>query len=142
MDDIWIWLIIAVVVVALVAILATFARRRSAVRTAHKNRRRAGELRDEAELTGVEASQREADAADARAEAERARVAAQQLERQAKDLESNAGEARDRANEHLAEADRIDPDVDVTSRERVADDSDLAEASRDEGVPGHRRDTV
>ena len=111
MDNIWIWLIIAVIAIALIAIVASAARKKAAVRKAEHNRHRAGELRQEAELTGVEASQREADAAAARADAEQARVAAEKLERDARQHEHQAGQVREAAGERLVEADRVDPDI-------------------------------
>lgn len=148
MDNIWMWVIVAAVAIALVAVLAVSARKKAAVRADERNRHRAGKLREEAELTGVEASQREADAAAARAEAEQARTAADQLARQAKDLEHSAGQARHEADERLVEADHLDPDVDQSARERAEgdepNDSRALDDARDADpeVTNPRRDTV
>ena len=110
-DNWWIWALIALAVIALIAIIGITMRNRARVKAVQRDRFRAGELREEAEVSGIEASRREADAAAARAEAEEARVAAEQLERQAQQHERDAGQVRADAGERLAEADRIDPDV-------------------------------
>lgn len=153
MDDMdwWVWLIIAVAIIALIAVVAYAMRNQAAARAAERNRHRAGELREEAQVTGVEASRREADAASARAEAEEASVAAEQLERQARGHEQDAGEVRAEAGERLAEADRIDPDANddgltgrgATTDDRVADGGDgmLGDRSSGEHVRDTRRDT-
>lgn len=122
MDTIWIWLIIAVVVIALIAILAGVARRKAAARALEHNRHRAGKLREEAEVTGVEASRREADAAAARADAEEARLATEKLEREAALHEQHAGQVRDEAGERLIEADRLDPDIDPDGVDPLPED--------------------
>jgi hypothetical protein len=126
MDDInwWVWALIALAVIALIAIIGVTMRNRARVKAVQRDRHRAGELREEAELSGIEASQREADAAAARAEAEEARVAAEQLERHAQQHERDAGQVRAEAGERLAKADEIDPDLDDDlSRRDVTSDN-------------------
>lgn len=124
MDDInwWVWALIALAVIALIAIIGVTMRNRARVKAVQRDRFRAGELREEAEMGGIEASRREADAADARAEAEQARVAAEQLERQAQQHERDAGHVRAEAGERLAKADEIDPDIDDDLTDRTTPD--------------------
>ena len=141
MDDInwWVWVLIALAVIALIAIIGVTLRNRANVKAVQRDRFRAGQLREEAEVSAVEASRREADAAAARAEAEQARIAAEQLERQAQGHERDAGQVRAEAGERLAEADQIDPDIDddgLTDRDTartddVADDRPAGEHVRD-----------
>jgi hypothetical protein len=123
----WVWALIALAVIALIAIIAITMRNRAHVKAVERDRFRAGELREKAEVSTVEASSREADAAAARAEAEQARVAAEQLERQAQEHERDAGEVRAEAGDRLAKADEIDPDVDddLTARDTAANDPGL-----------------
>ncbi len=111
-DNWWVWVLIALAVIAIIAIIGITMRNRARLKAVQHDRHRAGELREEAEVSGIEASRREADAAAARAEAEEARVAAEQLARQAKQHEQEAGQVRAEAGERLAEADRLDPDLD------------------------------
>ena len=130
MDDSnwWIWALIALAVIALMAIIGIMMRNRAHAKKLERDRFRAGELREEAEVGAVEASRREADAAAARAEAEQARVAAEQLDRQAREQERDAGQVRADAGDRLAKADELDPDVDgdLTNRN----------VARDRGVDG------
>lgn len=125
MDDSnwWVWALIALAVIALIAIIGITMRNRAHAKKVERDRFRAGELREEAEVGAVEASRREADAAAARAEAEQARVAAEQLDRQAREQERDAGQVRAEAGDRLAKAEEIDPDVDdnLTNRD-VAND--------------------
>ena len=148
MDDInwWVWALIAVAVIALIAVAL---RNRANVKAVQRDRFRAGQLREEAEVNAVEASRREADAAAARADAEEARVAAEQLERQAQQHERDAGQVRADAGERLAEADKIDPDIDdhaVTPTDQAAPAS-TTNVVRDDGLTDppptgeHVRDT-
>ncbi len=124
MDDInwWVWALIALAVIALIAIIGVAMRNRAHAKAVERDRFRAGELREEAEMSGIEASRREAEAADARAEAEQARVAAEQLERQAQQHERDAGQVRAEAGERIAKADEIDPDLDDDLTDRPAAD--------------------
>ena len=133
--DWWVWELIGLAVIALIAIIGMMLRNRANVKAVQRDRFRAGELREEAEVSGIEASRREADAAAARAEAEQARVAAEQLERQAREQERDAGQVRAEAGDRIAEADRIDPDVDDDSR---ADRDTAAERTTDEPLTDDR----
>lgn len=143
MDDTnwWVWALIALAVIALIAIIAVTLRNRAHVKAVQRDRQRAGELREEAEVSGIEASRREADAAAARAEAEEARVAAEQLARQAQQHERDAGHVRAEAGEQLAKADELDPDVDDdhTHRDSV-NDQPLVDGERrtDDGLGDDR----
>ena len=126
MDDSnwWVWALIALAVIALIAIIGIMMRNRVNAKKVERDRFRAGELREEAEVGAVEASRREADAAAARAEAEQARVAAEQLDRQAREQERDAGQVRADAGDRLAKADELDPDVDadnLTERDVTTD---------------------
>jgi hypothetical protein len=106
----WIWLVIAIAVIALVALIANVLRKRTSARAAERDRHRAGELREKAQVGSVEASRREAEAAAARADAEEARLAAEQREREAREHAEHAQHVRQEADAHLAEAEKIDPD--------------------------------
>lgn len=153
MDDInwWVWALIALAVIALIAIIGITMRNQAHAKKVQRDRFRADELREEAEVSAVEASRREADAASARAEAEQAKVAADQLQRQAREHEHDAGQVRAEAGERLAKADEIDPDLDDDNRanrgpatdDRVMDgDRNTGERLGDEPPAGeHVRDT-
>ena len=134
MDDSnwWIWALIALAVIALIAIIGITMRNRAHAKKVERDRYRAGELREEAEVGAVEASRREADAAAARAEAEQARVAAEQLDRQAREQERDAGEVRAETGDRLAKADELDPDVDADNlaNRDVADDRGIDDDRR------------
>lgn len=139
MDDTnwWVWLIIALVIIALIAVVASMMRNRAKARAVEHNRHKAGRLRDEAQVTSVEASRREADAAAARADAEEARVRSEQLEREAQQHEHHAGEAREQVDERLRAADAIDPDG-GSEEVRTGDADSTTEGATSEHV---RRDT-
>ncbi len=137
MEDIrwWVWVIIAVVAVLVIgALLASLGPRRSAER----RRTEAAELREKALAAQEEVRVRETEAASTRAKVEEAKVRADELERHAREQEQEAASFSEEAQEHLAKADRIDPDVDgdSTSRERVVepDGDDVREEPH-----GHRR---
>lgn len=145
MSDIqwWVWLIIGIVVVAIVAAVALAATRRSEA----QRREEADGLRDQARAKDVEIQQEEAAAMATRAEAEKQRLDADRLERQAQERERSAEGARDEVHEHLAKADSIDPEVDDSSD---ADDgkstwsaerNDTAADETDPRVTGDRRET-
>jgi uncharacterized membrane protein YcjF (UPF0283 family) len=111
MDNIdwWVWLIIAVVIIALVA--ATM--RVGSARRLQSHRDKAATLREEAGAATVEARHREADAATARAQAENARFEADRLEQEARQHDDEALRTHGEVQEQLAEADRVDPDLSV-----------------------------
>lgn len=141
MDDIkwWVWVIIAIAVIALIALVASAMKKRTAARAAERDRVRAGEIREEAQVKGVEASRREADAATARADADEARLAAEQREQEARQHEHRAGEVREEVDEHLTEADHLDPEVDRSTSDRPANEgspTDRDLSSDDDGVSG------
>ena len=132
-------MLIALAVIALIAIIGVMMRNRAHVKAVQRDRYRANELREEAEVSGIEASQREADAAAARADAEEARVAAEQLERQAQQHERDAGQVRSEAGERLAKADEIDPDVETASTTSVRHDRGIdGEHLNDDGLGDDR----
>ncbi len=125
MNDIqwWVWLIIAAAVIALVTIAVTVGR----TRTDSARRAKAADLREEAETTQADVSRHKAEAMAARANAEETHAQAEELERRAEQHDQQVEATRDHSRERLAEADRIDPDVDdETDRHDEADGHDEA----------------
>ncbi|MFI5430271.1 hypothetical protein [Aeromicrobium sp. UC242_57] len=115
--DWWVWVIVAVVLIAVLLGLAA-ASRQVATRRLVKQREQddldrgeAEKLRRDADATHAAVQRREAEAATAHADAEEARLQAQQLQREAADLDRDATRQRGALDDQLAEADRIDPDV-------------------------------
>ena len=55
MDDInwWVWVLIALAVIALIAIIGVMMRNRARVKAVQRDRFRANELREEAEVSGA-----------------------------------------------------------------------------------------
>ena len=128
MDNIdpWVWILIAVVALLLVAALVwalTKGRKAKEEKRLEKEREQrveAARLRDEAREASVTANQTAAGAAAARADADQARLDAERLERQAAELQQEAADTKQHVDHHLAKADEIDPDV--TDGQRDADD--------------------
>jgi uncharacterized coiled-coil DUF342 family protein len=117
-----IWVTIAVVVVLPVIAGAVALSKRVSARKEEGHRERAAELREQAAATqqGIRKHQAEADAAEARAremkaEADRKQAEAKRLEADVQDKRSTLNEHVQRRDEVLAEADEVDPDVDVDS---------------------------
>lgn len=149
--DTWIWIVIAVVVaLLLLAVVAIGARKSKEAgrRRRHeqelRDREKATVLRDEARDAAVTAQKTEAGAAVARADADEARLEAERLERHAVDLENEAAEVQGAADDRLAEADRLDPDV-ANDRETGRRTGEPVVADQQRGtstdVPAHETTT-
>ncbi len=108
----WIVVVLIVVAVLLVVALAWSATQR---KRDQLGRQRADELRSEAAATAAEHPVQEARAREAEAEAEQARARADQLAARAQDHRTSAEMTQAQHEEHLREADRVDPDVDHES---------------------------
>lgn len=112
----WVWIVIAVVVVlAVVGLLLMAAKKKKQ----EQRRTQAEQLRTDAHAQSGSLVDSDLQAREAEAEAARARAEAERAERQA----AEAGRARDmeRASheDHIRQADRIDPDVDHRSADYV-----------------------
>ncbi len=121
----WIVVVLIVVAVLLVVALAWSATQR---KRDQLGRQRADELRSEAAATAAEHPVQEARAREAEAEAEQARARADQLAARAEDHRTSAEMTQAQHEEHLREADRVDPDVDHESADYAP------------GVEGSRRE--
>ncbi|MBC9226974.1 hypothetical protein GL325_11600 [Aeromicrobium sp. 636] len=133
--DTWVWVLIAVVAVLLVAALVwalTKGRQAKEQRRLEKereNREEAARLRDEAHEATVTARQTEAEAAAARADAEQARLDAERLEQRAGKLEGEATEVKQHAEHHSTQADKIDPDVTTDKHGNVTETYETRETT-------------
>ena len=112
----WVWIVIAVVVVlAVVGLLLMAAKKKKQ----EQRRTQAEELRTDAHAQSASLLDADRQARDAEAEAARARAEAERAEQQA----AEAGRARDMEHasheDHIRQADRIDPDVDHRSADYV-----------------------
>ncbi len=104
------WTIIVIVVVALVVLAllgwAVWHKKRE------QGRVRADELRSEAANRHTDVQVQDTRAREAEAEAQRARAQADRLEAQAREERVAHDQVRAEQEDHLREADRLDPDVD------------------------------
>ena len=117
----WLWIVIALVLLAVVVAAVMMGRRKKA----EHDRTRAHELREQAaaQATGVQqhearAKETAAQAEQARAEAQRKAAEAERLEAEARDREATAAEVREKHEDHLRRADELDPDVDHRATDR------------------------
>lgn len=136
MEDIdwWMWVIIAVVAVLVIgALIAALGRDKSAER----RRNEAAELREQALAAQEEVRERETEAAATRAKVEEAKVRADELERRAQAEQKAAADIRDQAQDHLAKADRIDPDFDENSERVVEPVVDRDDGTRSDAPGRH-----
>jgi uncharacterized protein HemX len=108
-----IWIIIIIVVALVIVGLVVFFGRKRKLKT---DRRRAVEMRQEAETNELSAREGEAKAARAEADARQAEVDAERLRREARDAQEDARTVREGSQERVREADELDPDVDATGR--------------------------
>lgn len=112
----WVWIIVIVVIILIIiAILLTLGRNRKR----QADRRRAGELREEAQNSGLEARAHEAKAARAEADAKQAEVDAERMRREAGERQDVAQSAREHSAEQAQKADAVDPDVATPGRKDV-----------------------
>lgn len=107
-DSIWPWIVLAVIVIAVVALLALVMKQR----TNQVHRARAAELRNEAAGQAGGLQESELRARDAQAEAERKRVEAERAEREAAEAQQAQAQEQATYEDRVREADRLDPDVD------------------------------
>ena len=112
-----IWIIVAIVVVAVIIGVVVFLRKRGTSR-ADANRKKAAEIRAKAQETDLAAREREAEAARVQAEAKRAeadaqaaKVRAERLSQEGAERQNEANGVRAKVDEHLQKADKVDPDV-------------------------------
>jgi len=105
----WIIIILVVLAVLLAAALIWTAMKRKKDQVA---RQRASELRSDAASTAAEKQEREARARAAQAEADRVRAEADKLEVRAQQERTSYDMTQAKQEDHLREADRLDPDVD------------------------------
>jgi uncharacterized protein HemX len=135
-----VWIVAAIVVVALIAFVAKMATDKKRER----DRTHAAELREQAagEATDVQrrealAKETEAKAAATRAEADRKAAEAERLQAEAQDRLGSAAEHRHEHQEHLRRADELDPDVKhaapTTDSEEAADTDHRNDANRTPG---------
>ena len=109
-------LIVLAVIVAVALVSAALKRKKDQVA-----RERAGELRSDAAATAATTRMQEARAREAQAEADRARAQADKLEAQAEAERTSYDMTRAQQEDHLREADRLDPDVDHRAPEYQPD---------------------
>ncbi len=114
----WIIVVLIVIAVLLLAGLAWTATKRKQEQV---GRERAGELRSEAAATAAAHPVQEARAREAEAEAEQARARADQLDAEAQQERIGYEQSRAEHEDHLREADRVDPDVDHQSETYAPD---------------------
>ncbi len=140
-----IWIIVGVIVViaiiVIIAVLMTSRRRREA--HAEAERRKAAELRDDANKTDLARREREAEAAraaaaakQADADAMQAKLESERLARESASHQADAQNLRNDVDERLQKADEIDPDVRGDERGHAMNDG------RDMRDDGMRDDTV
>ncbi len=127
----WIIVVLIVVAVLLVIALAWSATQR---KRDQLGRQRADELRSEAAATATTHAEEEARAREAEAQAEQARARADQLAARAEEQRTSYDMSRAQQEEHLREADRVDPDVDHEAP-GYTPDPDVRTAER--GPGGH-----
>jgi FtsZ-interacting cell division protein ZipA len=116
MDDAVLWIVVAVVVVALIGLLLW--RRTTGERQVARQREQAQRLRSDAEAERIVVERREAEAARIDAQARLAQAEAQaraadaaQLQAQAREHAQQAAGSRSEVQERLRRADEIDPDM-------------------------------
>lgn len=107
-----IWIVVAVVVIAIVAGVVMTAQRK---RRLEQDRHRATELREEAKAHTGQAEHSDLAAREAEAEAELARAQAEQAEAQATEARRDNLHDEARVEDHVREADHIDPDTDPST---------------------------
>ena len=112
----WVWIVIAVVVVlAVVGLLVMAANKKKQ----EQRRTQAGELRTDAHAQSASVLDADRQAREAEANAARARVEAERAEQQAAEASRARDMERATHEDHIREADRIDPDVDHRSDDYV-----------------------
>lgn len=140
-----IWIVLAVIAVAIVVALLMAARKKKAER----DRVHAGELRERAAAQATDLQKREAhareteaEAAAARAEAERKQAEAQRLAAEAEERRRAADVQHQEHQDHLRRADELDPDVNTRSDEYTGPDMSRTSTFNSNGHDGDRHDLV
>ena len=110
------WLII-ILIVAAVLIVAALVWKAMQSKRDQQARVRADELRSQAANTAGVHEEEAARAREAQAEAERARARADRLAAQAREQQTAYDQSRAQHEDHIREADRLDPDVDHRSKD-------------------------
>lgn len=149
-----IWIIVGIVIViaiiVIIAVLMTSRRRREA--HVESERRKAAELREDANQTDLARREREAEAArataaakQAEADAKQAQLESDRLARESASHQADAQQLRSDVDERLQKADEVDPDVHTdegrhtASDDTVRDDRDAtARDDRDATAPDDR----
>ena len=113
-----IWIVVAVVVIAIVAaVVMTISRRRRL----EQDRHRATELREEAKAHTGQVQHSDLEAREAEVEAERARLQAEQAEARANEARRDNLHDEARVEDHVREADHVDPDTDPATHPEQGD---------------------
>jgi FtsZ-interacting cell division protein ZipA len=150
-----IWIIVGIIIViaiiVIIAVLMTSRRRREA--HVESERRKAAELRDDANQTDLARREREAEAAraaaaakQAEADAKQAQLESDRLARESASHQADAQHLRNDVDERLHKADEVDPDVHndtgrhATGDDTVRDDRDVTARERPIDPATPRRD--
>ena len=145
MPDLLLWIILAIIAIAVIVALLMAARKKKVER----DRVHAGELRERAAAQATDVQKREAhareteaEAAAARAEAERKQAEAQRLAAEAEERRRSADAQHQEHQEHLRRADELDPDVNTRSDDYVAPGTSPTGADESTGHDRDSRDDV
>lgn len=131
------WTIVLIIVIVLVVLgLLAWAVQRKKKQQA---RIRADELRSKAADTHTDVHLQDAKAREAEAEAQRARAQADRLEAQAREERIAHEQVRAQQEDHLREADRLDPDVDHSGADRPVEGGSTSERPVAEEPPGRHQ---
>lgn len=130
-------IIIAVIVILLLIILGVVAGKRRRAAQQEADRKRAAELREQAEREKVDVQERELKARESSLQADKARLEAERQQQAARDQEREAQEAREGLDGRLREADELDPEG---ARDRHDGAGAGAAAGAGTVAPGRDRD--
>jgi FtsZ-interacting cell division protein ZipA len=108
------WIVIVLIVIAVLLVIALVVTATQRKRD-QLGRQRADELRSKAAATAAEHPEQEARAREAEAQAEQARARADQLAARADEHRTAYDQSQAQQEDHLREANRVDPDVDHES---------------------------
>jgi flagellar biosynthesis/type III secretory pathway M-ring protein FliF/YscJ len=105
-----VWIVVVIVVALVIVGLVVFSGRKRKLKA---DRRRAAEMRQQAETDELGAREGEAKAARAEADAQQAEVDTERLRREARDRQEEAQTVREGSQERVREADELDPTIDA-----------------------------
>ncbi|MET1154303.1 hypothetical protein [Arthrobacter sp.] len=145
-------IVIAVVVILIIiGVIVFFAQKRNKKRKLEEqeeHRRQAAELRQGAQVSSVEAREREADAMQAQAEAqradaeaERAKIEAERLRQDAERRQQDAQGIRQESEATLRKADELDPDINTKDGDSRSDRHHDGGAGRGDADTARRANT-